>query len=133
MRLNRTRGSGHFFFLTLRTPLSGRPVRQYNRRTHDATAREAESYVECPGGLYNEQYTCFTYHHATRSRRETCQIVPSLAYRTICIVLLLPQLFFLNKQCKAFVYYCISFFYLYMFTYDMLHPYALVRPNTPGA
>ena len=49
-----------FSFFTFRTPLSGRPVRQYNRRTHDATAREAASYVECPGGLYNELNTCLT-------------------------------------------------------------------------
>ena len=86
-----------FFSFTFRTPFSRSQVQQQNCRTHDATAREAESYVECPCGLYNEQYTCFTYHPVARSWRETCQIVLSLAYRIICIVLLLLQLF--NKQC----------------------------------
>ena len=80
-----------------RTPLFGRPVRQYNRQTHDATTKEAESYVEFPGGLYNEQNTCLTYHLAARPWRETCQIVPSLAYRTICIVLLSQQPFKINN------------------------------------
>ena len=59
--LNRTRGCRFFYFsLTFRTLLFGRPVRQHNRRTHDATAREAASYVGCPGGLYNELNTCLT-------------------------------------------------------------------------
>ena len=35
-----------------------------------------------------------------------------------------------NKQCIAFVYFCITFFFsLYMFLNDMLHPYTLVRPK----
>ena len=36
-----------------------------------------------------------------------------------------------NKQCIAFVYFCITLFYiyLYMFLNDMLHPYTLVRPK----
>ena len=33
-----------------------------------------------------------------------------------------------NKQCIAFVYFCITLF-LYMFLNDMLHPYTLVRPK----
>ena len=41
-------------------PRNGRPVRQYTRRKHDATARERTSHVKCPGGLYNELNTCFT-------------------------------------------------------------------------
>ena len=32
-----------------------------------------------------------------------------------------------NKQCIAFIYFCITF--LYMFLNDMLHPYTLVRPK----
>ena len=36
---------------------------------------------------------------------------------------------FLNKQCIASVYYCITLFYEYMFINDMLHPYTLVRPK----
>ena len=31
-----------------------------------------KSYVECPGGLYYEQYTCFTYHPAAYPWRGTC-------------------------------------------------------------
>src|SRR3954469_8034871 len=118
-QLNRTRGTrfGHFSFLTFRTPLYGRPVRQYNCRTHDATTREAESYVQCPGGLYNEQNTCLTYRLADLPWRGTCQIVPSLADRTICIVLLLQQPF--NKQCSASAYYCIFYFSIYMFSHDI--------------
>ena len=34
-----------------------------------------------------------------------------------------------NKQCISFVYFCITFFSLYMFLNDMLHPYTLVRPK----
>ena len=34
-----------------------------------------------------------------------------------------------NKQCMAFVYYCITLFYEYMFINDMLHPYTLVWPK----
>ena len=52
--------SAVFLFLyTFRTQLLRRPVRQYTRRTHDATARVRTSRVECPGGLYNELNTCF--------------------------------------------------------------------------
>ena len=32
-------------FLSFRTLISGNPVRQYDCRTHDATTKEAESYV----------------------------------------------------------------------------------------
>ena len=52
--------SSLMYIYTFRTPLFGRPVRQYTRRTHDATARERTSHVKCPGGLYNELNTCFT-------------------------------------------------------------------------
>ena len=31
-----------------------------------------KSYVECPGGLYYEQYTCYTYHPAAYPWRGTC-------------------------------------------------------------
>ena len=31
-----------------------------------------KSYVECPGGLYYEQYTCFTNHPAAYPSRGTC-------------------------------------------------------------
>ena len=31
-----------------------------------------KSYVECPGGLYYEQYTYFTYHPAAYPSRGTC-------------------------------------------------------------
>ena len=48
------------FLYTFRTQLFGRPVRQYTRRIHDATARETASHIECPGGLYNELNTCLT-------------------------------------------------------------------------
>ena len=36
-----------------------------------------------------------------------------------------------NKQCIAFVYFCITLFfiYVYMFLNDILHPYTLVRPK----
>ena len=55
-----------------------------------------KSDVEYPGGLHYEHYTCFIHHSAAYPWRGTCLIVPSLAYRTICIVLHLQQ-FFLNK------------------------------------
>ena len=48
------------FLHTFRTQLFGRLVRQYTRRTHDATAREGASHVKSPGGLYNELNTCLT-------------------------------------------------------------------------
>ena len=50
----------YIYIYTFRTQLSGRPVRQYTRRTHDATARERTSRVECSGGLYNKLNTRFT-------------------------------------------------------------------------
>ena len=56
-------------------------------------------------------------------------IIPSLAYRTICIVLLSQQPF--NKQYIALVYYCIHF-YVHMFSYDIMQPYTLVRPIQQG-
>ena len=31
-----------------------------------------ESYIECPGGLYYEHYTCFTYHPVAYPWRGTC-------------------------------------------------------------
>ena len=49
-----------FYIYTFRTPLFGRPVRQYNHQTHDATARETTGHVKYPGGLYNELNTCLT-------------------------------------------------------------------------
>src|SRR3954464_15237458 len=55
---------------------------------------------------------------------------PAFAYRTICIVLLRSQPFY--KQCIAFVYFCITLFYKYMFINDMLHPYTLVRSIRQG-
>ena len=69
-----------------------------------------KSYVEYPGGLYYENYTCFTYQPAAYPWRGTCYIVPSLAYRTICIILLSLQ-YLLNKQYIASAYYCIPFFH----------------------
>ena len=57
--------------------------------------------------------------------RGTCLIVPSLAYRTICIVLHSQQ-YFLNKQCITFLL-IIAFLFIHMFIYDMSHPYTLVR------
>ena len=115
MRLNRTKGlpiSPFSFLHTFRTQLFGRPVRQYTRRTHDATARERTSRVKCPGGLYNELNTCFTYNHAACPWRGICQILPSLAYHTSCIVLLSQQPFF-NKQYIALTYYCTYLFFIY--------------------
>ena len=113
VRLNHTRGSQlchSFFFLFsgLRFPeaLSGSRIAELTMQQPG----KQKSYVECLGGLYNEQYTCFTYHPTARSWRGTCQIVPSLAYRTICIVLLSLQ-YLLNKQYMASAYYCIPFFH----------------------
>ena len=60
------------------------------------------------------------------------KIVHSLAYRTICIVLHSWQNS-LNKQCIIFSLIIAFLFFTYMFIYDILHPYNLVRPNTPGA
>ena len=60
--LNSTRGCRIPFFLTLRTPHFGRPVRQFNCRTNDARSREADKpcrIMELPGGLCYKQYTCF--------------------------------------------------------------------------
>ena len=31
-----------------------------------------KNYVECPGGLYYEQYTCFTYHPVAYPWRGAC-------------------------------------------------------------
>ena len=59
------------------------------------------------------------------------KIVHFLAYRTICIVLHSWQNS-LNKQCITFSL-IIAFLSIYMFIYDILHPYNLVRPNTLGA
>ena len=98
----------YIYIYTFRTQLFGRPVWQYTRRTHDATAREGASHVKSPGGLYNEFNTCFTYNPAACPWRGTCQINPSLAYRTTCIVLLSQQPFF-NKQYIALTYY---YFYI---------------------
>ena len=56
---------------------------------------------EYPGGLPYEHLICFKHHSAAYPWRGTCLIVPSLAYRTICIVLHSWQ-YFLNKQCIAF-------------------------------
>ena len=89
-----------------------------------------KSYVECPGGLYYEQYTCFTYHPAAYPWRGTCLIVPPLAYHTICIVLHLQQFFLSNAAPFCFQ---LHFFLIHMFIYDLLHPYILVQLNTPGA
>ena len=120
------------FLHTFRTQLLGRHVRQYTRRTHDATAREGASHVKSPGGLYNEFNTCFTYNPAACPWRGTCQILPSLAYRTSCIVLLSQQPFF-NKQYIALTYYCTYLFlYTNMFSHDILQPYTLVRTIHQG-
>ena len=73
----------------------------------------------------------FIHHSTAYPWRGTCIIVPSLAYRTICIVLHLQQSF-LNKQCNTFLL-ILHFLFIHMFIYDMLHPYTLVRPkNTRG-
>ena len=44
-RVNRTRRFSLCYFLSFRTLISGNPVQQYGCRTHDATTKEAESYV----------------------------------------------------------------------------------------
>ena len=121
MRLNRTKGlpiSPFSFSHTFRTQLFGRPIRQYTRRTHDATARERASHVKRPGGLYNEFNTYFTYNPAACPWRGICQILPSLAYRTFCIVLLSQQTFF-NKQYIALTYYC-TYLFLYIQTCSVM-------------
>ena len=125
--------SAVFFFLyTFRIQLFRRPVRQYSRRTHDAKAREEASHAKSPGGLYNEFNTCFTYNPAVFPWRGICQILPSLAYRTFCIVLLSQQSFF-NKQYIALTYYCTYLFlYTNMFSHDILQPYTLVRTIHQG-
>ena len=113
MRLNRTKGlpiSPFSFTHTFRTQLFGRHVRQYTRRTNDAIDREEASHVKSQGGLYNEFNTCFSYNPAAGPWRGICQILPSLAYRTSCIVLLSQQPFF-NKQYIALTYYC-TYFYM---------------------
>ena len=58
---------------------------------------ERTSHVKTPGDLYNEFNTCFTYNPAACPWRGTCQILPSLAYRTSCIVLLSRQPFLINN------------------------------------
>ena len=129
MRLNRTKGlpiSQFSFSHIFRTQVFGRPVRQYSRRTNDAIAREEASHVKSPGGLYNEFNTCFSYNPAACPWRGICQILPSLAYRTFCIVLLSQQPFF-NEQYIALTYYCTYLFlYTNMFGHDILQPYTLV-------
>ena len=134
MRLNRTKGlpiSPFFFSHHFRTHLFGRPVRQYSRRTNDAIAREGASHVKSPGGLYNEFNTYFTYNPAACPWRGICQILPSLAYRTSCIVLLSQQPFF-NKQYIALTYYCTYLFFTNMFSHDIVQPYTLVRTIHQG-
>ena len=135
MQLNRTKGipmSPYSFLYTFRTQLFGRPIWQYTRRTHDASARERTSHVKSPGGLYNEFNTCFTYNPAACPWRGICQILPSLAYHTSCIILLSQQSFF-NKQYIALTYYCTYLFlYTNIFSHDILQPYTLVRTIHQG-
>ena len=109
-RLNRTRGSQlchSFFSLIRRTPFVRGPVRQQTCRTHDATAREGSK------ATTNIQVVSITnifiHQSVAYPWRGTCLTVPSLAYRTICIVLLSLQ-YFLNKQCIAFCLLLHSFF-----------------------
>ena len=81
-----------FFIYILSGPnylegLSGNTLAEH---TMQQPRRQQAKYLECPGGLYNELNVCF--YLKTRSlplEGGTCQIIPSLAYRTICIVLLL--------------------------------------------
>ena len=52
-----------FFFLLLSGLLSQEALS--GSRIAELTMQQPgkqKSYVECPGGLYYEQYTCFTYH-----------------------------------------------------------------------
>ena len=136
MRLNRTKGlpiSPFSFLYTFRTGLFGRPVRQYTRRTHDATARERTRRVKCLGGLYNELNTYF--YLKTRSLPLEGDMsnnpIPCLShylYRSAFIATLF------NKQYIALIYYCTHLFSIYtnMFSHDILQPYTLVRPIHQG-
>ena len=56
----------------------------------------------------------FIHQFAAYPWRGTCLTVPSLAYRTICIVLHSLQ-YFLNKQCIAFCLSLHSFLYICSF------------------
>ena len=112
------------------TPLFGRPVRQFNCRTNNARTREAYKpcrITELPGGLYHKQYTCFSYHSAACPRTDMLNSPTFCLSHYLYHSALIAALF--NKQCIAFVYFCITFFYKYMFLNDMLHPYTLVRPK----
>ena len=74
-----------------------------------------KGYDELLGGLHYEHYICFIHHSAAYPWRGTCLIVPSLAYRTIRIILHSRQ-YFLNKQMQhLFASNCISFLYICSF------------------
>ena len=117
MRLNRTKGlpiSPFSFLHTFRTQLFGRPVRQYTRRTHDATAMARTGCVKCPGGLYNELNTCF--YLKTRSlplegdmSNNPISCLSHYLYRSAFTAA------FLNKQCLASAYYCILYSFLFQY------------------
>ena len=120
------------FLYTFRTQLFGRPVRQYTRRTHDATARESTRRVKSPGGLYNEFYTCFTYNPAAcplegNMSNTPISCLPHFLYRSAFAAALF------NKQYIALTYYC-TYLFLYtdMFSHDILQPYTLVRTIHQG-
>ena len=107
-------------------------VRQYNCRTNDTT-REAESYA----ALWNSKVVSIT--SSIPISHNIPQLTPGKDMLNSPIFCLLHYLYrsaliatFSNKQCIAFVYYCINLLYEYMFINDMLHPYTLVRPIRQG-
>ena len=102
--------SFYLLFFTHKTPFVRSPVRQQTCRTHDATAREGERLqrisrwsplralnlfytpfrsLPLEGDMFNSPIPCLS-HYLYRSAFTAA---------------------FLNKQCIAFAYYCIPFFY----------------------
>ena len=59
-----------FLFSGLRFPeaLSGSRIAELTMQQ----LGKQKSYVECPGGLFYEQYTCFTYYPIAYPWRGTC-------------------------------------------------------------
>ena len=137
MRLNHTRGSQvcrSFFslFFTRRTPFVRGPVRQQTCRTHNATAREEEKLRRV--SRWSLLRAVYLFYIPSRSLPLEGDMlnspIPCLShylYRSAFIAVFFEQTMHRFSPIIAFL------FFLYMFTYDMLHPYALVRPNTPGA
>ena len=71
-------------------------------------------------------------HHPTAYPwRGTCLTVPSLAYRTICIVLHLQQSF-LNKQCSTFLLIIAFLFYTYVHLRHVASVHFGTAKNTRG-